>query len=61
MIKEVTMYQCVCDDCGESLREDDKVAWESAASAEYVAEESDWFSYNNMHYCTECQNKATYE
>ena len=40
MIREVTMYQAVCDGCGKPCTDGEITGWEAAESAHYVSMES---------------------
>ena len=57
-IREVTMYQIVCDgeDCGANAQEDgDYYAWADDGQAEDEATSYDWITTDDRkHYCPEC-------
>lgn len=55
MIREVTMYQAVCDGCGKPCAEiGGIIAWESRESAQIAAWESGWLTINHETYCPDC-------
>lgn len=61
MIREVTMYQAVCDTCGKSkseLEESDYWAWTDRSSAVYDVEESYWVIDGATMTCTNCAEKV---
>jgi len=54
-IREVPMYQVVCDRCGKHHGQDSEYAgWESPASAEDMADESEWEHIDEKHCCPDC-------
>lgn len=56
MIREVTMYQAVCDRCGKPHTDDidGTICWESEESALYVALESGWEEIGGKLCCPAC-------
>lgn len=54
MIRELTMYQCVCDNCGREHQSDGIAGWTDKESAETMATESQWYFEGNKHYCPGC-------
>jgi hypothetical protein len=55
MIKEVTMYTVICDNCGKDVMEDQEYAgWNDKDFAELEATESDWIKEKDNHYCNDC-------
>ncbi len=55
MIKEMTMYTAVCDECGQQLNVGDEIiAWNDKGYAEDIAMDSDWVTDNDKHYCPDC-------
>jgi hypothetical protein len=55
MIREVTMYQALCDRCGRHDENSDYVAWTSAEDAILMAEESAFLDdVNGRLLCGDC-------
>ena len=55
MIKEVTMYTVICDNCGKDCNKDQEYScWSDKTFAQDCAMESDWLKEGDEHYCTEC-------
>lgn len=56
MIREVDMYQCVCDGCGKSHVDDFNgyVAWSDETMAAEAAYESGWTNIEGKDYCPDC-------
>jgi predicted Fe-S protein YdhL (DUF1289 family) len=55
MIKEITMYQIICNGCGvESTNGDEIIAWIDKFTAKDVAMMNDWVSEDEKHYCSGC-------
>lgn len=55
MIKELTMYTVVCDECGKHLDvADEIIAWQDKGSALDIAMEADWLTIDDKHYCPYC-------
>ena len=55
MIKEVTMYTVICDNCGEDIASDQEYScWSDSSYAELNAMESDWITEGSKHYCHDC-------
>lgn len=55
MIKEVTMYTVICDNCGHDVNKDAEYsAWNDRDYAVECALESDWIEKDDKHYCPEC-------
>lgn len=55
MIREVTMYQAVCDRCGKICAEIGGIKeWENRELAQIAAFESGWLLVNHETYCPNC-------
>ena len=55
MVKEVTMFTVVCDNCGKDVKKDAEYsAWNEKTFAEDIAMEADWIKENDKHYCSDC-------
>lgn len=55
MIKELTMYTVVCDECRQQLNEGDEIiAWSDKVNAQDIAMKADWVTVDNKHYCNDC-------
>lgn len=54
MIKQVKMYECVCDRCGHRQSADDGLLYHDRESAEQIALESEWRTLGGKHYCPNC-------
>ena len=54
MIKEVTMYTVVCDNCGHTLDDGDYSCYSDAGYARDNAMDSDWHEEGSRHYCPDC-------
>jgi hypothetical protein len=55
MVKEMTMYSVVCDNCGIDVNENSEyAAWSDKSHAEDIALESDWLKQEDKHYCQDC-------
>jgi hypothetical protein len=55
MIKEVTMYTVICDNCGVDSNENAEYAcWDDKSYAEKSAMEDTWIKENHKHYCKDC-------
>ena len=55
MVKEVTMFTVVCDNCGKDVNKDAEYsAWNEKTFAEDIAMEADWIKENDKHYCSDC-------
>lgn len=55
MIREVKMYQAVCDRCERICASiGGIIAWTDTESAKYVALESGWKEINGKLYCPDC-------
>ena len=55
MIREVTMYQAVCDGCGKPCAETGRImAWANRESARIAAWQSGWLIVNHETYCPNC-------
>lgn len=52
MIKEVKMYQVVCDRCGRFL--EDAAVWDYKNRAIAYAINSRWTEIGDKHYCPDC-------
>jgi hypothetical protein len=53
-IKEVTMWQVICEGCGACAQEGDFYAWADAGQAEAEAEASEWVISDSGHWCPGC-------
>ncbi|NLZ31337.1 MAG: hypothetical protein GX885_11475 [Methanomicrobiales archaeon] len=53
MIKEVTMYQAVCDRCG-AIVDEEYMAWSEEWMAIEEAIENDWKEISGKLYCPDC-------
>lgn len=57
MIKEVTMFRVICDDCGASAQEGDYYAWADTEGALEEASGADWIMPRGgvgPHICRPC-------
>jgi len=55
MIKEVIMYTVICDKCGKDSNEESEYAgWNEKGYALEVAEEADFATIDDNHYCPDC-------
>ncbi len=55
MIREMTMYQAICDRCGKPCAESSGIiAWKSKATARTAAFDSGWLIVNHEAYCPDC-------
>lgn len=55
MIKEITTYTVICDNCGKDLFSDSEyTGFSDAGYVEFEASESDWMENDGKHYCTDC-------
>lgn len=55
MIKEVTMYTVVCDNCGKDANEGSEFScWNDKEWAQEEAMECDWIKEGDKHYCPDC-------
>jgi hypothetical protein len=55
MIKEVTMFTVVCDNCGVDVNEGQQYScWNDKGFAEDMAMEADWIKEDDKHYCLNC-------
>lgn len=54
MIKPVTLYDVICDRCGDSLASHDECYYNDEDCAEFVANESEWHNIGGKHYCPDC-------
>lgn len=55
MIKEVTMYTVVCDNCKKDCNEGQEYScWSDKSYTEDSAMEADWLKEDDKHYCTDC-------
>ena len=55
MIKELTMYTVVCDNCGADSNEGGEYScWTEKSVAEDMAMDSDWIKEGSNHYCPDC-------
>jgi hypothetical protein len=55
MIKKVTMYTVVCDNCGkDAFKGDECIAWNDEDVAHELAGEKDWEQDDKKDYCPDC-------
>lgn len=56
MIKEVKMYACICDNCGDMYETFDGIcAWTDEDSCkEIMGEQTEWIEHEGKHYCDVC-------
>lgn len=55
MIKEVTMYTVICDNCGsDSCSGSEYSCWSDKSYAHEIAMESDWQTHEGKDYCPYC-------
>ncbi len=55
MVKEVTMYTVVCDNCGTDVCEGAEYScWGDSDYAKDVAIEADWANEGDLFYCPKC-------
>lgn len=55
MIKEVKMYQCVCDNCGCEYKENgEPTAFDSKDDSYNAALADGWVEYKKGIYCPDC-------
>lgn len=55
MIKEVTMYTVICDNCGTDCNaRTDYSCWADKSTAKELASYSDWIEHENKDYCPYC-------
>jgi len=55
MIKEITMYTAICDNCKCDVCEIKEYScWDSKGFAEDIAIELDWIEEYDKHYCPDC-------
>ena len=55
MLKEVTMYTVVCDNCGADSNEGGEYScWTDGETAKEHAMNSEWIKEGNNHYCPNC-------
>jgi hypothetical protein len=56
MIREVNMYQCVCDGCGKSHVDEFNgyVAWTDGSYARESANDDSWINIDGKDYCPDC-------
>ena len=55
MIKEVTMFTVVCDNCGSDANEGEEYScWNDKGYAIDTAMELDWIEEDDKHYCPKC-------
>ena len=57
MIKEVTMYTVICDNCGKDVCKDQEFAgWNDKDYAVDIARDGDWYigERTDRHYCADC-------
>jgi hypothetical protein len=62
MIKEVTAFKIVCDDCGEEFCDETSILSRNPICADIdfllaMAEECDWQTVQDSHYCPNCHKK----
>ena len=55
MIKEVTMYTVICDNCCKDVCENEQYsAWNCKDFVESIAKDCDWYCEHGDHYCRDC-------
>ena len=56
MIREVTMFAMVCDNCGKQHEDEDAgfIAWSDEVGARESACESGWYEDGGNYYCPYC-------
>lgn len=55
MIKEVTMYTVICDNCGKDVCEGSGYAcWDDKGYVKDIAIDSGWIKHEDKHYCSNC-------
>lgn len=55
MIKEITMFTVICDNCREDSNEGGEYScWNEAEAALEMAKESGWIEEGGKHYCEKC-------
>lgn len=55
MVKELTMYTVVCDNCGKDVNEGEEYScWNDKSFAQDIAMEADWLKEEDKHYCPKC-------
>jgi len=55
MIKEVTMFTLVCDNCGKDVNEDtDFSCWNDKGVLKELADDQCWVEVEDKHYCHDC-------
>ncbi len=55
MIKEVTMYTVICDNCGADVNKDQEYScWGDRGYARDFAVDADWVEVDDKHYCDQC-------
>ena len=56
MIREVTMFAMVCDNCGKQHEDEDAgfIAWSDEVGARESACESGWYEDDGNYYCPYC-------
>lgn len=63
MIKEVKMYACICDNCGDMFTTyDGFCAWTDLDSCKnIIGEQTEWIEHEEKHYCDKCVVKWDFE
>lgn len=57
MIKELTMYTVVCDNCAIDCNEGEEYSgWSEEWYAEEIADNCGWLKQDDCHYCEPCWN-----
>lgn len=55
MIKEISMYTVICDNCGKDLHENDEYSgFNDIAFVEDSASDAGWHKEDEKHYCPGC-------
>ena len=55
MIKEITVYTIICDNCGKDVNKDSGYSgWDDKDYVLDVARESDWHTEEDSQYCPDC-------
>lgn len=55
MVKQVTMFTIICDNCGRDVNEGQEYScWNDKGYAEDIAMEADWIKEDDKHFCPDC-------
>lgn len=59
MIKQVTMFRLLCDNCGADVNEGQEYScWNDKDYAKDVAMQANWIKEGDKHYCPKCFSYA---